>query len=384
MPHHDYSMLDYTEMLSDRVRTEAYCQALRATIRPGDTIVDIGTATGFLAMVASQCGARRVFGIDPSTTVILARDLAALNGCADTVEFIQDFSTAVTLAERANVIVSDLRGVTPLFQGGVKAILDARDRLLAPGGILIPAVDSLWGALARRPTLYEQRRESTGQDVLGVNMLPARRFVMNTVWRGRLRADDVLVEPQCWGTLEYQTLRQTDVRGTMTWPIDRPLCSHGLAMWFDSVLCDGIGYSNAPGRADSVYGHALMPFEEPLDLRPGDTVTVDLSARLIGGEYVWRWNTCVSTGGADRVRRFAQSSFLSRPRSRVDMTRRAPSFVPRLNERGQISRFVLDMMTGDRPLTDIVSTMTETFPGRFGTPEDAMEYVSDLSARFSE
>lgn len=318
MPHHDYSMLDYTEMIADRIRTDAYCRALRTHVRPGSVVVDIGTATGFLAMIAAKCGARRVYGIDPSATVSLARELAAANGCEAAVEFIQDFSTAVTLPERADVIVSDLRGMTPLFQGGLKAILDARERFLAPGGVLIPKVDSLWGALARRPT-FEKRRAATDGDVFGINMQPTRRFVMNTIWRGRVRPEDVLVESRCWGTLDYHTMRSPDLSGTLTWTLDHPIDAHGLAIWFDSVLSDGIGYSNAPGRADSVYGHVFLPFEDPLDARPGDTVRVDVSARLIGGEYIWRWDTWVSAGGGatgtEAVRRFSQSNFFGRPRS---------------------------------------------------------------------
>jgi protein arginine N-methyltransferase 1 len=308
-------MLDYTEMLADRIRTDAYCRALRTHVRPGAIVVDIGTATGFLALVAARCGARRVYGIDPSATISLARELAAANGCEDVVEFIQDFSTAVTLSERADVIVSDLRGMTPLFQGGLKAILDARERFLAPGGVLIPMVDSLWGALAQRPTQFDKRRAATDSDVFGINMQPTRRFVMNTIWRGRVRPEDVLVEPRCWGTLDYHTLQSADVCGTLTWTLDRPISAHGLAIWFDSVLCDGIGYSSAPGRADSVYGHVFLPFEDSLDAQPGDTIRVDVSARLIGGEYIWRWDTWVCADGAAVVRRFSQSNFFGRPRS---------------------------------------------------------------------
>jgi protein arginine N-methyltransferase 1 len=384
MPH-EYSILDYSEMIADRVRTDAYCRALRAHVRPGSVVLDIGTATGFLALMACQLGARRVFGIDPSITVTLARELAALNGCESKVEFIQDLSTAVTLPERADVIVSDLRGVTPLFQGGLTAILDARERLLAPGGVLIPQVDTLWAALAQRPALFEKRLGATDTDVFGINMGPSRRFVMNSPWRARLRPADLLVEPQCWATLDYRTFHDMNVQDSLDWTLDRPVTAHGLAIWFDSVLTEGIGYSNAPGRGNtSVYGNVMMPFEAALDLKAGDVVTVDVSARIVRSEYVWRWDTSVATGGGKPVRRFSQSNFFSRLRSRTDMKRRAPSFLPRLSERGQISRLVLDMMTGRAPLTTIASTVTETFPASFGTPDDAMQYVSDLSARYSE
>lgn len=317
MPHHDYSMLDYTEMIGDRVRTDAYREALRACVRPGSVVVDIGTATGFLAMLASQCGARRVYAIDPSTTVLIGRELAALNGYGETIEFIQQFSSTVTLPEPVDVIVSDLRGVTPVFQAAIAAILDARDRWLAPGGCLIPQVDRLWGALARKPALMTRRRQATDADVLGINMLPARRYVMNSIWRGPMRADEILVDPTCWTTLDYRTLRSPNVSGSLRWRIDEPMQAHGVAIWFDSRLCDGIGYDSAPGRPNCVYGQALLPFDEPIDLQPPDTISIDISAWLVQGEYVWRWETYLSRDGVARERRFSQSNFYSRARART-------------------------------------------------------------------
>ena len=47
-----YSLSDYREMLVDPVRTEAYVRALEAAIRPGATVVEIGTGVGYFAIVA--------------------------------------------------------------------------------------------------------------------------------------------------------------------------------------------------------------------------------------------------------------------------------------------------------------------------------------------
>ena len=64
----------------------------------------------------------------------MAREIAAANGFADRIDFFQELSTEVELPERADVIVSDLRGVLPAYQHHIGAIADARERLLAPGG----------------------------------------------------------------------------------------------------------------------------------------------------------------------------------------------------------------------------------------------------------
>src|SRR5512136_2014557 len=108
-----YSVAAFGEMIADRVRMEAYAEALRRTVRPGSVVADLGTGTGIMSLIACKCGARRVYAIDPSDAVQLAAETARDNGFGDRVVVIQKRSTDVTLPERADVIVSDMRGVLP-------------------------------------------------------------------------------------------------------------------------------------------------------------------------------------------------------------------------------------------------------------------------------
>ena len=144
---HVYSLGGYGDMIADQGRIEAYRQALRLVVKPGSVVLDIGTGIGIMAMMACQFGARRVYAIEPGDVIEVARELAAANGFADRIEFIQGLSTEVTLPERADVIVSDLRGVMPPFQHIIPSLVDARRRFLAPGGVLIPRRDTLWASI---------------------------------------------------------------------------------------------------------------------------------------------------------------------------------------------------------------------------------------------
>src|SRR5437762_615249 len=103
-----YTLSGFNSMIADRARTDAYARALRQVLRPGSVCLDLGTGTGFFAVLACQLGARKVFAIEPDAAIHVARQLAAANGCAERITFIQDLSTRVHLEERADVIVSDL------------------------------------------------------------------------------------------------------------------------------------------------------------------------------------------------------------------------------------------------------------------------------------
>src|SRR5450631_1767928 len=119
-----YSLSGYGNMIADRIRIEAFMQTLRIAIRPGAVVMDIGTGPGIMAVLACQLGAKRVYAIEPSEVIQAAREIAAANHCADKIEFFEDLSTKVTIPVRVDVIVSDLRGVLPLFEHHIPSIVD--------------------------------------------------------------------------------------------------------------------------------------------------------------------------------------------------------------------------------------------------------------------
>jgi protein arginine N-methyltransferase 1 len=143
-----YTVSSYGEMIADPPRMDAYVRAMRAAIKPGDVVLDLGSGPGLFAMLACQMGARRVYAIEPGNVIQIAREAAAANGFADRIEFFHGLSTQITLPEPADVIVSDLRGPLPLYQQHLPSIRDDRERLLAKGGILIPERDILWAVIA--------------------------------------------------------------------------------------------------------------------------------------------------------------------------------------------------------------------------------------------
>src|SRR5690242_21820167 len=95
-----YSLGGYGAMVADRVRVDAYAQALRKTVRQGAIVVEIGTGPGIFAVFACQLGASRVYAIEPGEIIQVAREIAAANGCDEKIEFFEEVSSRVTLPER--------------------------------------------------------------------------------------------------------------------------------------------------------------------------------------------------------------------------------------------------------------------------------------------
>jgi protein arginine N-methyltransferase 1 len=303
-----YALHDYARMIADEQRVAAYVRALEASVRPGSVVVDIGTGTGFFAIVACRLGARRVYAIDTNPVIEVARELAEENRCADRIELIQDDALRVTLRERADVVVSDLRGPTPLAPAHLVVTQHARETFLAPGGVLIPREDRLRVAVVSSRKRYEQALGPA--EAANTTMRAARARLANETHKDRTRSiqpSDLATPGATWAVLDYSHARCEPVRGKVEWTMDRETEGHGLVLWFETTLVDGVDFSTEPGL-DAVYPQLFLPWPEATRLRRDDRVAIDLCGQAEGEP--WGWNTTLAdSNGAVRAA-FKQSSFL--------------------------------------------------------------------------
>ena len=380
-----YSISDFGHMIVDEKRTDAYVAALQRAITADTVVLDIGTGTGIFAMLACRFGARHVYAVEPGDAIHVARKIAHENGYADRITFIQDLSARVTLPERAQVVISDLHGALPYYQVHLPSIVDARQRHLAAGGVLIPQQDRLWAAVVTAPEQYEEYVRPWLENKYDLNMQAACQIATNVWNRGKVKSEHFLVAPQSWATLDYMTITSPDVRATLSWTAEQDGVAHGLCAWFDTKVAESICLSNAPGLPELVYGHAFFPWTNPVMLSAGDEIRILLQATLIGDDYVWRWDTrIVSQTDAGRVRaNFKQSTFHSTLLSPTQLAKNAAGYVALLSEDGVIDRFVLDMMDGKKPLGDIADALTERFPNHFTGWNDALGRAGKLSQQYS-
>jgi type I protein arginine methyltransferase len=294
---------------------DAYISALRKAIKPGDVVADLGSGPGVFALMACKFGARKVYAVEPESVITLAREAAAANGFANQIEFVEDLSTNITLPERADVIVSDLRGVLPWFQQHIPSIIDARERLLAPGGVLIPRRDILWATVVEYQERYERLVDPWNKNKFELDLSAATRLVTNTWMKAYIKPEQMLAEPVAWTTIDYYEVDDPNISAEISWRVSKNGIAHGLCVWFDSELIEGISFSNNPNLPERLYGTAFFPFSEPVDVVKDALIKVRLAAKLVGDDYIWRWDTSFFSEG-DKSQpevSFKQSSFYGLP-----------------------------------------------------------------------
>jgi len=378
-----YSLGDYGGMIGDAVRTPAYVRAIEAAVRPGSVVVDLGCGTGFFALVACRAGAQRVYAIEQAEIIQFAEKLAAVNGFSDRITFLRGDSRQMQLRERADLIVSDLRGALPFFGQALLAIKDARQRFLTDGGAIIPRRDVLYAAIVEAEAAYEKIRGpwQTGADNLDLSA--GLSCELNQICQAFANRDQLVTEPQAWCEINYTKELEPNATAKLFFRASRSATGHGVLIWFEAQLYGKIGFSCAPGAPKTVYSHIFLPWLEPLPVSAGQEIQVELHANLVGSDYVWRWETQTIERESGVLRHFRQSTLQGAQFSPQWLRKHAYDFVPMLTAEGEAERWLLHAMDGKMALEQIAKAAADRFPGVFRKKEEAFRRVSALAEKFS-
>lgn len=377
-----YSVLDYGNMALDGVRMDAYARALARAVRPGDVVVDLGCGTGIFSLLAARAGAARVHAVDLNPAIWLLPEIAAENGLADRITIHPRSSLDVELAEKADVVVSDMRGVVPLCDDHTNAVRDARERFLKPGGKLLPERDRLFVAMVESRTLQATLAPAWESfERFGFSAKAAAKSVHHTPLSTRgaaLQASDVLTDAGAWATVDYATYDGAALEGTVELTCVRGGIAHGLAVWFEATVFEDIRYASAPGWS-LAYGRYFLPLLEPVRCDAGARARLTLRADARGDR--WGWDTEIRAAGGEELARFRQATFLGAPTSPEALLRSSPHTAPSLSGEGELVRRVLTAMDGSRTIERIVEELGASLPE--GRRRALAERVRELAARYA-
>ena len=147
--------------------------------------------------------------------------------------------------------------------------------------------DTLYAAPSRPPLAFRDVVTSLQRN--DVSLEPVARVVYDAPQSGRVAADDLLAPGASWLTLDYRTIDVADHGGEASWELDRAATVSGIAVWFDSDLGGGFGFSTAPANETCPYGQLFLPFRHAVDVAAGDSLRIRIDLHLADDDYVWVW-----------------------------------------------------------------------------------------------
>ncbi|KAJ2164807.1 hypothetical protein GGF45_006080, partial [Coemansia sp. RSA 551] len=162
----------HMQMLQDKVRTEGYRDFMYGNkdLFQGKVVLDVGCGTGILSMFAARAGAARVIAVDNSDIIHKARANVIENGLDGVITLIKGRIEELELpVPQVDIIISEWMGYFLLFEAMLDSVLVARDRFLAPGGLLAPSASYIY-VTAISDTEYMSDRANYWNSVYGFKM----------------------------------------------------------------------------------------------------------------------------------------------------------------------------------------------------------------------
>lgn len=299
-------MIEYHRtLLADEGRTNAFRDAIARVVRPGDVVVDIGCGSGILSFFACQAGAAKVYAIDRGGMAGVAQHLTRHLGFDDRIEVLRDESTNVQLPERADVLISETLGVLGLDENLLGSVIDARARLLRPRAAIVPHRVALHLVPVELPGLHAKHISWWSKPRYGLDLGPMRGFASNSIVFVDIDSDTHIAEPERIIDVNFATASTTFVTGRARYAASRDCLMHGFGVWFTSTLAKNITITTGePGSTH--WGQAFLPLEEPIALRRGAHIGVELET---DDGNTWRWRGKAGAHHFDQDSLFAAAPY---------------------------------------------------------------------------
>jgi tetratricopeptide (TPR) repeat protein len=276
----DMVPLWHVPMMNDRKRNDFYFAALKAAVTPDSSVLEIGTGSGLLSMMAARLGAREVTTCESVPLIAAtARRIISDNGLDERIRVISRKSTDVAvgadLAQMADILVSEIFSNELLAEGVLPSIEDAKRRLLKPDARIIPAAGSIMIALFGGDDLASNLivEDSCGFNLRHFNSIVSRRqTVAGSRWAIELLTDDVEAFRFDFGKDSFFPCAEKALRI----PVRTPGRCVGIIQWIRLEMGTDLVFENHPsGKAGASSWHycvSILP--SPVELRENEVAIV--------------------------------------------------------------------------------------------------------------
>ena len=266
------------EMLNDEKRNEAFQRALKNAITPETVVLDIGSGTGLLAMMAARAGAKETVTCEMVPQLAeLARDTVALNGLADRIITLDKKSTSLVIGyqmvRKASLLVTETVDCGLLGEGIVSSIAHAKANLLTDDAQIVPCAATVYAMVVESPRLrnLNMARTAAGFDVSLIN-----RYATAQYFPVRLDAFEytALTEPFAVFNFDFVKGTITPERRTMSLSAKRDGTAQCVIFWFNMQLDRENAISNEPGSTTH-WEQALQCLEMEVAVRAGEKLVLE-------------------------------------------------------------------------------------------------------------
>jgi methylase of polypeptide subunit release factors len=278
----------HIDMINDDARNSAYDKAIRAAVKSANHVLEIGTGSGLLAMMAARAGARQVTTCEMEKPLAdCARKIIRHNGYEDHIRVIGKKSTSLKVGAgmdldgRADVLIAEVFDVGLLGEHFLPALFHARQNLLTDDALIIPAAATIKGVLAECKQL---RRVNPIQSIAGFDLSEFNLFrspgyrqidMVHNDYRALSDPFDVLA-------LDFKRLSSLSQQFKIDVCSTRKGRCQAVIFWFELVLDSETIFSSRQKAGSNHWKQAIQFFDTDYPTEEKDIFQLDVKQDRTG------------------------------------------------------------------------------------------------------
>lgn len=364
-------LAEHIEYLSLPHRRESYARAISAVMPEGARVADLGCGVGVLGLMCLKAGASKVYGIDRSEAIHLARETMERAGLSHAYECVAQSTFHAQLPEPVDLLICDHIGFFGIDYGIARMLDDARERFLKPGGAIMPRGIVLVLAPVRSDE-WAQKMRAWESEAIEPELHWIGQMARNARYPAQFDAQELVGEPRKLGELRFDepcpqvSAFETRLIVETSGRID------GLGGWFEADLGGSVTMTNSPLDSQSIERpQAFLPLEQPIAAEAGDQLSIRVTYRHDADILSW------TVSGPREGERQTMSGWKSRILSPADLKRQTGG-QPQLSPLGRARRMILDMVAVGEPVDLIERALIEADPPIFPSAETAQDFLRQV------